>query len=244
MLRTDALSKDYGRHQALRGLSIALKEGEIGGLLGLNGAGKTTAMHLLATFQQPTGGSAVVAGHDVVLAPALARRSIGFLPESNQVALPHWTPYEFLEFFAARHGFSRAETRLLIERNARALDFGSHLHKSMAALSGGTRRKVDMVRALLADPPVLLLDEPTREMDIPTKRDVWRILEERAKNGTTILLASHDALEIRRLCRTVTVLRQGEVVFDGPVGRLEREGAFEGGIDAPLAQLLSGRASA
>lgn len=208
-IETVKLTKHYGAVPALKGLDLVVAPGEIHGLLGMNGAGKTTTMDILATLSRPTAGTARVAGYDVASQPDEVRRRIGVVFEGNQPGRPHWTGGEYLQFFADVCGKDGVPQDVLQELNLAEL-----LPKEMGKMSGGQKKRIELARALIHDPPVLLLDEPTKELDLKTKRAVWEAFRSlAAKRGTTILLSSHDALEMSELCSRITVLARGEVTL-------------------------------
>ncbi len=202
---TEALSKSYGSVRALTDLSLTVEQGEIFGFLGPNGAGKTTTARLLLGLMRPTSGSARIFGTDVHAEGPATRRSVSYQPsadalyESTQVAA-------YLRAFARMGGVPVHRTDELIER----LDLDTS--RRIKALSTGNRQKVAIVRALQADVPLYLLDEPTRGLDPLVQQEFGRILAEYRDEGRTIFLSTHILSEAEHLCDRVGLLREGRLV--------------------------------
>lgn len=235
-VRTVALSKSYGPLAAVSDLTLESAAGEIYGLLGLNGAGKTTCLRMLATLADPSSGSASIQGYDVTQQPDEVRRRLGYLPGELVTGDPSVSPIRHFRLFGGLHGLSRAEAdargRALCER----LDFMDFAEIPIGRLSSGNRRKAEIVRTLIHEPPVILLDEPTRELDVPSRRALWMLLEERAAEGACILLSTHDVHEVETLCDRVGVLTRGRLVWEGTKRALLPQGvsSFEA-VDRLLA---------
>lgn len=231
------LSRSFGRFKAVDQVSFVVRRGAISGLIGLNGAGKSTTLRMLTTLLKPTGGTARVMGHDILREPAAARGMLGVVGEDSSKARLDWRLPDFLDYFARLHGIPRkvaaARCAPLVERL-----IPPEFHRaSLDTYSGGMRKKADIIRALLPEPPLLILDEPTKELDIPAKREMWEFLAEAVRGrGLTVLLTSHDALEIETLCGDICVLRQGKVAHQGPASALGTGAA----LHAALARLLQG----
>ncbi|MFA5862728.1 MAG: ABC transporter ATP-binding protein [Candidatus Thermoplasmatota archaeon] len=220
-----SLSRRFGSRVALHRLDLRVERGCIFGLLGLNGAGKSTTLRILSTLLPATAGRASILGIDVQEDPREARRQLGIVGEESGRARLSWRVGDYLTYFGGLHGLSSSEVR------HRAVPILGHLGiedapgRGLHELSAGTRKKVEIVRAMLPRPPLLLLDEPTKDLDIPTKRLVWAFFRSKvAEDGLTILLTSHDPLEIEALCETVAVLREGVKVFEGGTAHLLQGG--------------------
>lgn len=231
------LTRRFGGFTALEDVSFVVPQRCVFGLIGLNGAGKSTALRILATLLKPTSGTARVFGHDVVEDPSGARARLGMVGEDAGKARLDWRLPHYLDYFARLHGLP---PRLARERAQPLVDrlIPREFHRaSLDTFSGGMRKKVEIIRALLPEPRLLILDEPTKELDIPAKQETWEFLEEAChERDLTVLLTSHDALEIETLCREACVLRGGRVAHVGDVGALGSGAAFH---DA-LARLLRG----
>lgn len=223
MIETRDVVKRFGNVVALDGVTFDAPPGEITGFLGPNGAGKTTMMRVLATLLRPTAGSARVAGHDVAAAAEDVRRSIGILTEEPGI-YDRLTPREQLGFFADAHGIPRERAARRIEELAEMLGFGESLGRRAGELSKGNRQKVAVARALVHDPPVLLLDEPTATLDVVASAAMEEIIGGDALRGKTVLLSTHVVEEAARLCGRIVVIARGRIVAEGTPDEL-RAGA-------------------
>ncbi len=209
-ISTHGLTHRYGTHVALRPLSLEVDSGEIFGLLGHNGAGKTTTVSLLTTLLRPTGGTAKVAGCDIVADARGVRAAIGYLPENVQF-YDELTLLENLRFFARLSGISKPDAR--IGEVLAFLDFEGHNHQRVGTFSKGMRQRVGIAQAILHRPKVLFLDEPTSGLDpegVRTLRET--VVRLNAEWGTTIFMNTHLLAEVTRTCTSIGILRQGELV--------------------------------
>jgi ABC-2 type transport system ATP-binding protein len=214
-VRARGLVKRYGGVLAVDGLDLDIAPGEFFGLLGPNGSGKSSTIHMLSTLVAPSGGSATVAGRDVARDPVGVRAAIGLVFQDS--ALDRTLSIaENLRFSGMLHGL---RPRVIEERAHPLLEiFGlkDKLRQPVAALSGGMRRAVDIVRGLIHHPSVLFLDEPTLGLDLPNRRRIWRFIADlRAKTGMTVLLTTHY-LEEADACDRVAFIRKGRLVQAGP----------------------------
>ena len=223
VLEVDALTKRFGTITAVDAVSFAVARGTTAALLGANGAGKTTTMAMILGLLLPSSGSVRVFGRD------LARDRYALLPRMNfsspYTDLPHrLTVRENLTVYARLYGLDRVGRR--IERIVEALDLGAFLARPTGKLSAGQRTRVALAKALLNDPELLLLDEPSASLDPDTADWVRGVIERyRAESGATILLASHNMAEVERLCDEVFVMHDGRIVASGtPEGMIERHG--------------------
>jgi ABC-2 type transport system ATP-binding protein len=219
-IEAEGLRKRYGDVHALDGVSLRADEGTVLGLLGPNGAGKTTAVRILTTLLRPDGGSARVNGLDVVADAAQLRRQIGLAGQYAAVdeAL---TGLENLELFGRLYGMKRAQARTrageLLERFAleKAGD------RVVGTYSGGMRRRLDLAAALVAQPPVLFLDEPTTGLDPRSRLALWDTIADRVASGTTVLLTTQYLEEADRLADEIVVIDQGRVIAKGTGAELK-----------------------
>ena len=235
-IEVDGLTRAFGESVAVDRLSLRVPWGRIYGFLGLNGAGKSTTIKMLATLLGPTAGRARVAGHDVVDEPLAVRASIGLVGDEGATSRPSWTAREYMGYFARARGLPRAEAdRLLDVVGLPAEKRG----RAIATYSTGMCRRLEIARALLGGPRVLFLDEPTRGLDIPAKRETWALLEDLVDGGdVTVFLSSHEAAEIQLLCDELAVIARGRLTYAGPSAALARHAE---GFDAALVELLEGR---
>jgi len=215
------LARSFPGVKAVRGLDLRVARGEVYGFLGLNGAGKTTTLKMLTTILKPTSGEARVAGHDVVHQALDVRRSVGVLNELEAVTQPYWTPHEYLGHFARLRGIAHDDAPRRIDAILRKMGIWEVGHVPVGTFSSGMKRKVELARALLHDPEVLFLDEPTRELDLPSKRGIWDLLTQHVKEqGASVFLCSHDVLEVEALCDRVGVLHGGRLLHEAPIATL------------------------
>jgi len=210
------LRKVYRRGTvAVEDLSMQIMPGDFFGFLGPNGAGKSTTIHCITGIATPTEGTIEVFGIDAVKDYREARRQIGLSPQEFNVD-SFATVTQIIEWMAGYFGLRAAErkarTDMLIER----FDLGPHAKKQFRDLSGGLKRRVILARALVHDPKLLILDEPTAGVDVELRLDLWRYLQELNREGKTILLTSHYLEEIERLCRTISIINGGRIVREGP----------------------------
>jgi len=219
VILAENLSHQYGSRAALSNVSFEVKAGEIFGLLGPNGGGKSTLFRILSTMMAPSGGRAEVAGHDVSRDPAAVRRSCGvvFQTQSLDKAL---TVSENLRAQGHLHGLSGAALRARMEQVIERLGLAGRRHDLVETLSGGLKRRVEIAKGLLHRPVVLLMDEASTGLDPGARRDLWQYVEElRSGEGVTILLTTHILDEADR-CDRLALLHQGRVVAEGTPAHL------------------------
>ncbi|MEL7392220.1 MAG: ABC transporter ATP-binding protein [Pseudomonadota bacterium] len=212
MLDLQNLKKVFGQHIAVADLSFHLEKGEVLGFLGQNGAGKSTTMRMVSGVLEPDSGDAIVNGHSIVSARREAQSQIGYLPEGAPL-YRDMTPVTLLRFMADAHGLSRAERKNAVERVIADARIATVSGKPISSLSKGYRRRVGLAAALIHDPAVLLLDEPTDGLDPVQKRAV-RALVARMAPEKAIVISTHTLDEVPAMCSRVVVIDQGRVVAD------------------------------
>jgi len=212
MLDLDALAKSFDGHPAVAGLSFALSKGEVLGFLGQNGAGKSTTMRMIAGVLEPDAGDARILGHSITEDRRTAQRLIGYLPEGAPL-YRDMTPTEFLRFLADAHGLGRGQRKNALERVIADARIANVATQPISTLSKGYRRRVGLAGAILHDPPVLLLDEPTDGLDPIQKRAV-RALIARMAPEKAIVISTHTLEEVPAMCSRVIVIDQGKIVAD------------------------------
>ena len=243
MIRGEQLSKYYGSVRAIADVSFGVAAGEVAALLGPNGAGKSTVMRLLTGYVSPTAGRALVGDVDVAERPVTARRQIGYLPE--QVSLyPEFTVRRYLGFVGEVKGLARRRRRAAIGRVIEQCGLGEVADRHNGTLSKGYRQRVGLAQALLGDPAVLVLDEPTVGLDPVQAVEMRELI--RTLAGCTVLLSTHNLTEASALCSRVIILSQGRLVAADTAAelgrRLEGTGRLVVRIDGPpdaVAQGLS-----
>lgn len=212
MLDLQHLRKTFGDHTAVADLSFSLQKGEVLGFLGQNGAGKSTTMRMVSGVLEPDAGDAEINGASIVSARREAQSQIGYLPEGAPL-YRDMTPISFLRFMADAHGLSRAARKNAVERVIADARIANVSGKQIASLSKGYRRRVGLAAALIHDPAVLLLDEPTDGLDPIQKRAV-RALVARMAPEKAIVISTHTLEEVPAMCSRVIVIDQGQVVAD------------------------------
>nr|WSW46611.1 ATP-binding cassette domain-containing protein [Streptomyces sp. NBC_01001] len=226
---SEALEKRFGEVHALRGLDLAVPEGTVCGLLGPNGAGKTTAVRILTTLTRPTGGRALVAGHDVTRDPAAVRRAIGVTGQYASVD-GDLTGRENLRLFARLAGLRGAAGRARADELLERFGLGEASDRVSATWSGGMRRRLDLAAGLITRPRVLFLDEPTTGLDPAAREQIWtsvRELVDKSAEGTTVLLTTQYLEEADRLADDVVVVDRGRALASGTPAELKsRIGAY------------------
>lgn len=217
-ISVDYISKVYGQQRALDNVSFEVKTGEIVGFLGPNGAGKSTMMKILTCFIPPTAGKATVNGFDVMEQSIEVRKSVGYLPEHNPLYLDMYVR-EYLEFIGGLHKISNVKKRVAEMVDITGLSIEQH--KQIGALSKGYRQRVGLAQALIHDPQVLILDEPTTGLD-PNQLAEIRELIKRIGKEKTVMLSTHIMQEVEILCDRVIIIDQGRIVTDSETSVLQQ----------------------
>ncbi len=238
---------DGGVIRAVDGVSLSVRPGEMVGLLGANGAGKTTTLRVLATLLRPTSGHALVAGHDVRRDPVGVRRSLGYVSATTGVP-DRLTAREIFSSFAELHGMEGDERASHVERLLDLLDLRTCGDRPAGRLSSGQRQRVSLGRAMVHDPPALVLDEPTNALDVVGARDLLAFLSDLRAEGRAILLSTHRLHEIEMRCDRFVIIHGGQVVASGTRegligGWLDgRDGELEDAFFAAIGDRIGGRA--
>ena len=212
------LTKTFGDQRAVNDLSFEVKQGEILGFLGPNGAGKSTTMKMITTYLQPTSGTATVCGHDVIKDQMDVRRNIGYLPEHNPLYKDMYIK-EYLQFIARIHKVDNAKNRIveLIETTG----LQKEQHKLISSISKGYRQRVGLAQALLHDPDVIILDEPTSCLDMNQLIEI-RALIKKLGETKTVIFSTHIMQEVQALCDRVIIINECKLVADDPIDMLQK----------------------
>jgi len=213
MIRTSGLTKHFGSVKALDQVDFEVRKGEVVGFLGPNGAGKSTTMRILTCFISPSAGAATVHGFDVFDNPLEVRRKIGYLPQRAPL-YPEMNVWEYLEFTSQVRGLDGSTFRSRLRRVVEVCGLAQVLGKDIGNLSHGYRQRVGLGQALMHDPPILILDEPTSDLDPNEKAEVIRYIQEIGKDRT-ILLSTHNLAEVEQACARAIIVSKGRVVADG-----------------------------
>ena len=213
MIEASALTKRFGVARALDKVSFEVRRGEVVGFLGPNGAGKSTTMRILTCFISPTSGSAKVHGHDVFDSPLAVRRAIGYLPQRAPL-YTDMSVYDYLRFVAEIRGLSDDTFKTRLKKVVEVCGLAQSLGKDIGTLSHGYRQRVGLGQALIHDPPILILDEPTSDLDPNEKAEVLKYIKEIGKDRT-ILLSTHNLGEVEEACARAIIVSKGRVVADG-----------------------------
>ncbi|HEY3235861.1 MAG TPA: ATP-binding cassette domain-containing protein [Polyangiaceae bacterium] len=215
MIQATGLSKRFGAVRALDRVSFEVKRGEVVGFLGPNGAGKSTTMRILTCFIAPTTGSAKVFGNDVFESPLEVRKVLGYLPQRAPL-YTDMSVYEYLEFTAQVRGLDEPTFKSRLKKVVEVCGLAQSLGKDISTLSHGYRQRVGLGQALIHDPPILILDEPTSDLDPNEKAEVLRYIDEIGKDRT-IVLSTHNLAEVEQACARAIIISKGRVVADGPI---------------------------
>jgi len=233
LLELRDLAKRFGPIAAVDGLSFSVRRGEVLGFLGPNGAGKSTTMKMITGFLTPSEGTAIVAGFDVTKAPLEVRRRVGYLPEGAPL-YGEMTPKSLLEFVARVRGVPAARARELIDAAAERLQLASVFHRPIETLSKGFTRRVGLAQAILLDPEVLILDEPTDGLDPNQKHEVRNLLSDMA-GDKVIVISTHILEEVEAVCSRAIVIGNGRVLADAPPQQLQARSRYHGAVTFVIA---------
>lgn len=237
MLEVRNMHKSFGPIEAVRGISFAVQKGEILGFLGPNGAGKTTTMRVITGFLPPSRGTAVIAGHDIQDQPLEAKRKIGYLPE-NAPSYGDMTVTGFLRFIAAVRGFRGDARSACVERLVRTCYLERVRHQVIETLSKGYKQRVCFAQAVLHDPPVLVLDEPTDGLD-PNQKHTVRMMIKEMSAQKAIIISTHILEEVEAICSRAIIISNGQIVANGTPDELKARSS-SGRLDDVFRQLTIG----
>ena len=223
MLEIKDLTKKYGTKTAVDGLSLTIERGMFYGLLGPNGAGKSSTIHCITGIAQPTSGTILVDGTDVVREYRTARTKVGLSPQEFNVDI-FATPAQLMDYMAGYYGTPKAEREKKVDELIAQFDLEAHRNVKFQKLSGGLKRRVMLGRALVHTPDLLILDEPTAGVDVEQRRELWKYLKEMNEGGKTIILTSHYLEEVQYLCDHIAIINQGKIIAEGTKDSFLEEG--------------------
>jgi ABC-2 type transport system ATP-binding protein len=228
MIKIDNLVKAFGPKRAVDGISFTVERGEVLGFLGPNGAGKSTTMRMITGFMPPSAGSISVGGHDVLESPIEAKRLIGYLPE-NAASYPDMTVQGFLNFVAELRGLSGRARRKAVERVIELCFLETVLHQSIDTLSKGYKHRTCLAQALIHDPQVLIMDEPTDGLDPNQKHEVRNLIKELG-GSKAIIFSTHILEEVDAACTRAIIIDRGRIVANGTPEELRAMSALAGAV--------------
>jgi ABC-2 type transport system ATP-binding protein len=217
------LVKKYGTIEAVKGISFSVSPGEIFGLIGPNGAGKTTTLRIISTLLTITSGSIKIMNYDLSKNPGKIRKIISYLPE-DAGAYKNLSGKAYLEFIA--NFFEQSKKQQMVSKGIEISDLDERINDKVDTYSKGMKRRLLVGRALMTDPKLAILDEPTAGLDVNNAQEIRRLVKDIAKQGTTILLSSHNMLEVEFLCDRIALISEGKIIEEGtPKSLMEKHNA-------------------
>lgn len=220
-IKTYGLTKQYKNLTAVDKLHLEIQQGELFALLGVNGAGKTTAIKMLSCLLKPTNGDAIVGGYSITKEPVQVKRLIGVSPQETAVA-PNLSVKENLELICGIHGFSKEKTKEKINELSNQFDLDTVLKRKAGKLSGGWQRRVSIAMALISEPQILFLDEPTLGLDVLARHELWENIRA-LKGRITIILTTHYMEEAEALSDRVGIMKNGRLLAVGTADELKKK---------------------
>ena len=221
MIETMELTKQYKKITAVDRLHLTIRQGEVFSLLGVNGAGKTTTIKMMTCLTKPTNGDAVVGGYSVIKESDQVKKFIGISPQETAVA-PNLSVKENLEFICGIYGFSKDKTKKKIKDLSEQFNLSTILKRKAGKLSGGWQRRVSIAMALISEPGVLFLDEPTLGLDVIARHDLWEVIRT-LKGKITIILTTHYMEEAEFLSDRIGIMKDGQLIAVGTVEELNQK---------------------
>ena len=234
MIEIEGLTKRFGETEAVSDINLSVGAGEVLGLLGPNGAGKSTTMKMVAGFLSPSAGSVRICGHDVENDTIAAQRELGYLPEGAP-AYGDMTPRQFLHFIAGVRGLKKVVTKTRIAEATSRTELSRVMDQPIDTLSKGFKRRVGLAQAILHDPPVLVMDEPTDGLD-PNQKHAVRNLIRALSPGKAIIVSTHLLEEVEVLCNRVIIIDRGHIVADGTPAALMARSRYHNSVTLTVAK--------
>ena len=233
MIKAEALTKTYGTLHAVDNLSFCVEPGVVLGFLGPNGAGKTTTMRMIAGFVEPTSGRAEICGYPLDTRPTEAKRALGYLPEGAP-SYADMTPRSFLDFIAAVRGLSGSKRKTRLADTIERLQLAPVMEQTIDTLSKGFKRRVGIAQAILHDPPVLILDEPTDGLDPNQKHEVRNLIKSMSEEKI-IVISTHILEEVDAVCNRAIIIANGRIVADETPEALLNRSRFHNAVTVKFA---------
>jgi len=218
VLQIKQLCKTYGKRSVLQNLSLQIQPGEVYGLLGANGAGKTTTINILCNLLQADSGVITIKQLPI---SAATKTLIGVAPQEN-LLYKALSCQENLDFFAKIYGLTRRQRQVRVQTCLEAVNLADRAHCPVETLSGGMQRRLNIAIALVHQPKLLILDEPTTGLDIEARYEIWELIRQLQQQGMTILLTTHFLEEAERLCQRIGILKEGSIIAEGTLGELRK----------------------
>ncbi|MDG6933715.1 MAG: ABC transporter ATP-binding protein [Nitrososphaerota archaeon] len=234
MVEAQNVTKRFGTLYALSGLSLSVKPGEIYGLLGPNGSGKTTTIKIISGILQPDDGRVNVLGIDPASDPVGAKSKIGYVPE-NPLLYESLTPREFFEFVASVRKMSKTDAQERATKLVKAFDIDQYFDSPIATLSMGTKQKIAVISALIHEPPLLLMDEPLNGLDAKSSRILKELMAYHTEMGGSVLFSTHIMEVAENICTRIGIIYQGRIVAEGTMDELR---SYAGGSGTTLEQVF------
>lgn len=242
VLEVKGLTKKFKDFVAVDEVSFHVNEGEILGLLGENGAGKTTALRMIATMLKSTAGTAIVDGHDINKDPAAVRGSIGILFGGEVGIYDRLTARENIMYFAQLAGLSKEEAKVNIDKLIKDFGMEEYIDKKAGKFSRGMKQKVSIARSIVHDPKVMLFDEPSTGLDVSATRSVQRFILNCKAQNKAVVLSSHSMYEVEKLCDRVAIIHKGKIVEVGTIPEL-KEKYNENDLEEIFVRLIGGESN-
>lgn len=234
MITIDNLTKKFGSHTAVDGLSFNVKPGEVLGFLGPNGAGKSTTMKMITGFLTPTSGKVTLFDHDTQSHGLVCKTMVGYLPEGAP-SYGDMTPKQFLKFIGKVRGLSGAQLDARLSEVVDTLQLGKVLNQSIETLSKGFKRRVGLAQAIIHDPKILILDEPTDGLDPNQKHEVRKLIQNLSKDKI-VIVSTHILEEVSAVCSRAIIIANGKILADGTPQELEARSRYHGAIRMDFAE--------
>lgn len=239
LLEVKNLTKKFKDFTAVNDISFHVNEGEILGLLGENGAGKTTALRMIATMLKPTAGEAIVNGYNINKSPEEVRRNIGILFGGEVGIYDRLTARENIMYFAQLGGLSKSEAKVNIDKLIKDFSMEEYIDKPAGKFSRGMKQKVSIARSIVHDPKVMLFDEPSTGLDVSATRSVQKFILNCKAQNKAVILSSHSMYEVEKLCDRVAIIHKGNIVEVGTIAEL-KEKYNNNDLEEIFVQLIGG----